>query len=193
VSTVSIDTIQWAAKLASDRGSSLVDCGVAGSSRSLEHGQMVAMVGGDGTAVASVSEILEVFASPIVATGPSGSGMAAKLVRNMMLYGAWYMAWEGARLAAAYGIDLASLVEITDASDRGSGGMTALLARGMGADVADADDVAAVDLRRSTALFVDKDLDAALALASRLEVELPGATLVRAHGEAMVGLPPASS
>jgi 3-hydroxyisobutyrate dehydrogenase-like beta-hydroxyacid dehydrogenase len=171
LSTVSAETITWAAVEAARHGVELVDCGVSGG-KAIEQGRIVAMIGGSDTAVTLVRPVIEAFAAPVVHTGPLGTGMAAKLARNMIVYGCWYVVSEAARLAEAAGVSLDSLVEISDAADRQSGGPTAMLRRGMSGDPEK------VALWHRIPEYAHKDLHAAFELARSLDVELPGAELV---------------
>jgi 3-hydroxyisobutyrate dehydrogenase-like beta-hydroxyacid dehydrogenase len=185
LSTVTAGTIAWAAAEAAAHGVELVDCGVSGG-KAIEQGLIVAMIGGSDAAVAAVRPVVEGFATPVVHTGPLGTGMAAKLARNMIVYGCWYVVSEAARLADAAGVSLDSLVEISDAADRQSGGPTAMLRRGRSGDPEK------VALWHRIPEYAHKDLRAALELAGALGVELPGAELVEARFDAThdVGRPP---
>jgi 3-hydroxyisobutyrate dehydrogenase len=171
LSTVSVETIHWAAEQGRARGVEIVDCGVSGG-KAIEQGTIAAMVGGTDAAVATVRPVLEGFASPVVHMGALGTGMQAKLARNMIVYGCWYVASEAARLAAAAGIAVERLIEVSDAADRSSGGPTGMLKRALSTDP---DEL--VNLRR-TPEYAHKDLQTALALGRELGLDLPAATLV---------------
>lgn len=168
--TSSVRSARWAYAAAAASGVQFLDCGVTGGGAIRER-LMVGMVGGDEDAVAAVRPVLESFASPVVWVGPAGTGIQAKLARNVITYGVWYVASEGARLAAAAGIELEKLIEIVDASERTTGKPMDLLKRLISAKAN------GVELR--TGEYAKKDLEAALELADELHVELPGAALVR--------------
>ena len=172
LSTVTRDTIGWAAAEARRRGVPLLDCGISGG-KAIEQGRIVAMIGGADEAVAHVRPVIEAFASPVVHTGPLGTGMAAKLARNMIVYGCWYVVAEAARLAKAAGVTLESVVEISDAADRRSGGPTAMIRRGLSGEPEK------IALWHRIPDYAHKDLGAALELAAELDVELPATELVR--------------
>ena len=171
LSTVARETIDWAHAEAEGRGVPLLDCGVSGG-KAIEQGQIVAMIGGPDEAVAHVRPVIEGFASPVVHTGALGTGMAAKLARNMIVYGCWYVVAEAARLAEAAGVTIESLVEISDAADGQTGGPTAMIRRGLSGD---AEKIA---LWHRIPEYAHKDIGAALELAAELAVELPAAELV---------------
>jgi 3-hydroxyisobutyrate dehydrogenase len=179
LSTVGVDTIHWAAGEAGARGVELVDCGVSGG-RAIEQGTIAAMVGGTDAAVAAVRPVLEGFAAPVVHMGALGTGMQAKLARNMIVYGCWYVASEAARLAAAAGIAVERLIEVSDAADRASGGPTGMLKRALSADPEEL-----VNLHR-TPEYAHKDLLTALALGRELGLDLPVAALVEERFDAAV-------
>jgi 3-hydroxyisobutyrate dehydrogenase len=172
LSTVASDTIAWAAVEAGRHGVPLLDCGVSGG-KAIEDGRIVAMIGGTDDAVALVRPVVEAFADPVVHTGPVGTGMAAKLARNVVVYGCWYVVAEAAKLAGAAGVSLDALIEISDAADSRTGGPTAMLRRGRSGDEEQ------VALWHRIPAYAAKDLAAALTLAEELDVELPGVRLVQ--------------
>jgi 3-hydroxyisobutyrate dehydrogenase len=167
VSTVSIETIQWAGEEAAAVGISVLDCGVAGGGALRSGSRIVAMLGGEEAGFAIARPVLEAFASPVARMGALGSGMRAKLARNMLHYGASLAEWEGARLAVASGIDLKRFIEIVEASEPWSVGRitrTPLNA----------------DLSQETlfAGYAAKDLRSALELGTQLGLDLPVAAAV---------------
>ncbi len=188
LSTVSLETIRWASEQGRSRGVSVLDCGVTGGQGLRSQGQIVAMVGGEADAVARVMPLLATFGAPVVHTGALGTGMRAKLARNMITYGCWYVVLEATRLAAAGGVDVDRFLEINDAADRLMGGALALLRRGVrpGPPSSDADR----ETRTRTAGYVHKDLRAAFDLARELGVEVPGAVLVEREYDALLGVAP---
>jgi 3-hydroxyisobutyrate dehydrogenase len=191
LSTVGLETIAWAGDEASRAGVGLVDCGVTGGGGAIEQGQIVGLVGGDDETVAAAVPVLEAIASPILHMGPLGSGMKAKLARNAIVFGCWYVVSEAARLAAAAGVDVGKLVEASTAADRWSGGPMALLERhGIRPDDYDPANEASAAHRRLLATYAHKDVGAALALAESLGLELPGAAVVKERFDDAVGLPP---
>jgi 3-hydroxyisobutyrate dehydrogenase-like beta-hydroxyacid dehydrogenase len=187
LSTVPAETIRWAAAEASAAGSSVLDCGVTGGHRMLETVGMAAMVGGDRETYERAKPVLDGFTSAAPYMGPLGAGMTAKLARNIVVFGTWYVTSEAARLLAGVGVDVEKFVEISDSGDAMSGGPAALLKRGIRPteQPRDAEDLAR---RESLAGYAHKDVEAALALAEELGIELPVATIVQRSFEDAVGL-----
>ena len=109
--------------------------------------------------------------------GPFGTGLAAKLARNLVQYGSWLAGYEGQVLAEAAGIDLAKLAQVIRASDARIGGASTLMFRSTVAPFAPSDDAGLVGAMRSAADLAHKDLRAALDLAEELDVDLPLAAM----------------
>jgi 3-hydroxyisobutyrate dehydrogenase-like beta-hydroxyacid dehydrogenase len=188
LSTVTIDTVRWAHARADRNGVALLDCGLTGGQGLRAHGTAVILAGGDEAALEAVRPVLETFAAPLMHMGPSGTGMQAKLARNVIHYGTWHTAWEGARLAAACGIGLDKLIDAVRASDVWSGGTMGLLAEGFGPGPVDRGDDDALHFARYVAGVARKDLDAALELAAEVGVDLPGAEVARQAFPRVTGL-----
>ncbi len=189
LSTVDAPTIEWAGEQASKAGIGLVDCGVTGGGGAIENGSIVALVGGDEANVEAARPALDAFADPVLIMGPLGSGMKAKLARNAIVFGCWYVVSEAARLAAASGVDVEKLVEASEAADRWSGGPMALLARHrIRPDDGASADEASLAHRRLLASHAHKDGGAAPARAADLGLELPGAEIVERRFDDAVGI-----
>jgi 3-hydroxyisobutyrate dehydrogenase len=168
LSTVSLETIRWAAAEAGRAGIDILDCGVAGG-KGLEAGSIVSMVGGDAEAFAAARPVLEAFSDPLLHMGPLGSGMQAKLARNMMHYCLALVAREGGRLAAAAGIDSEQFVQLVRARDDIGPGFydfLRLAASGKHDPAKELPEVAFAE-------YATKDLAAALELAGELQQSLP--------------------
>jgi 3-hydroxyisobutyrate dehydrogenase-like beta-hydroxyacid dehydrogenase len=167
LSTIDVETIAWAGELGRRQGFAVVDCGVTGGPRAAAAGTLVAMLGGDEAAIAAVRPVVDAFSSEALHVGPLGAGLRLKLARNLVTYGSWIFADEAARLAAAGGVDPSALVEVIDASDPMTGGVTGLLR----SDPGNRPPLAAL------AAIADKDLRAVLSLAERSGLDLPFARL----------------
>jgi 3-hydroxyisobutyrate dehydrogenase-like beta-hydroxyacid dehydrogenase len=163
LSTVSLDYIGSADKRLAGHGVTLVDCGANGAN-GVGVGKMVASVGASDAAFEVVEPVLKLIADPVVRTGDVGAGMAAKLVRNLTAYVMWYGAWQGARLAAAAGLDLAQVVQVIDAAEPWANGSAFLVRRALANPNA---------THSGAATYAHKDLAAALELARRSGLELP--------------------
>jgi 3-hydroxyisobutyrate dehydrogenase len=177
LSTIDVETIEWAGEFGLEHGFGVVDCGVTGGSRAAAEGTLVAMLGGEKQAVAAALPVVEDFSSEALHVGPLGSGLRLKLARNLVTYGSWMVADEAARLIAASGIDAASLVEVIRASDPMTGGVTGML----DGDRPGRPDPAAL------AAIANKDLRAALSLAEQSNVDLPVTRLVTERIGGLVG------
>lgn len=168
-STVPVETVLRAHDEAAARGVEVLDCGILGR---------VLAVGGDEAAVATARPVLEAITAidetPVVHVGPLGAGMKAKLAWNLICYGNWYVAWESARLAEAAGVEPERMVELIDAAERWTRS-TELLRAGPGARI------------QRVADYAHKDLRYALELAAELGLDLPGAGLVEASYDRVVG------
>ncbi|MEI6453942.1 MAG: NAD(P)-binding domain-containing protein, partial [Actinomycetes bacterium] len=129
LSTVSVEALATHARELEKSGIALVDCGVSGGPSAAGEGQLVAMVGGSEEGVAAVGSVLEAFSQLVLHMGPAGSGMAAKIARNLVQYASWAGAFEAQRLAEACGVPLSKLAEAIRVSDQKIGGAATLMFR----------------------------------------------------------------
>jgi 3-hydroxyisobutyrate dehydrogenase-like beta-hydroxyacid dehydrogenase len=178
LSTIGLDTLGWAAEALHGRGIGIVDCGVSGGAAAARTGQLVAMLGGEASSVEAVRPAVEAFCSLVVHVGGLGDGLRVKLARNLVTYGSWMVAEEAARLVAACGIPVASLVQVIRGSDAMTGGVTGLI----GAQASSGHSPQAL------AAIAEKDLGAALSLAAQLGLELPVTRFTAEHFDRVVGL-----
>jgi 3-hydroxyisobutyrate dehydrogenase len=195
LSTITTGCVAAVGAEAASRGVPIVDCGVSGGPAAAASGDLVCMCGGDPDVIAGLDPLLAAIGSLTVAMGPFGSGLAAKLARNLVQYGGWLAAHEGQVLAEAAGIDLAKLAQVVRASDAQSGGPTTLMFRQTVEPFTEADDQGLVAAMRSAAALARKDLEAALAYAGELGLELPLAAMTEARAAEIfgVGVAPAPS
>jgi 3-hydroxyisobutyrate dehydrogenase len=128
--------------------------------------------------------VLELFSRKVAHMGPFGSGMAAKIARNVVVYATWRAEHEGVLLAKSAGADIRKLIEVIEESQAGMGGACFWARRDPQNGMEAVDD----NFRKYGAGVLEKDLDAALQLADELGVGLPGAKLARATGRIMAGL-----
>jgi 3-hydroxyisobutyrate dehydrogenase len=192
LSTVRVETVIALAQAAARQGVSVLDCGVSGGPAAANRGQLVCMVGGDPGVVEWIGPIFEAWSSEIIYTGQVGSGLAAKLSRNIVQYGAWLAAYEGQMLAEAYGVDLQKLAQAIRASDALSGGITALMIRETVKPFGDEDNPTLVEAMEAGAGLAHKDLRIALELAATLGVDLPMTELTEARCGLIFGGRPSS-
>ena len=104
--------------------------------------------------------------------GPLGTGLGAKLARNLVGYVTLLGAAEGNALAANAGVDLDALYRIEEHTGTLSPMMQSLMR------VPGGDDVYAADLQPLIDLS-EKDLDVTLEYAADLGLDLPATTLTR--------------
>src|SRR5258708_11690520 len=86
VSTVGVPLIEELGDLARRAGATLLGGGVTGGRDSAREGRLVTMVGGPTEAVERVRPALEAFSTLVVHVGPSGTGIRAKLPRQLITY-----------------------------------------------------------------------------------------------------------
>lgn len=86
MSTVSPGLIRRLAPRCAERGVTLVDCGMSGGPKGAADASLALMVGGDDEVVGRLRPLLETMGSSVFHCGPSGSGMAAKLVNNALAH-----------------------------------------------------------------------------------------------------------
>ena len=189
VSTVTTKTVKEMREAGAAHGVTVVDCGVSGGAQGAADGQLVCMVGGSEDEVDRIRPVLNVFSRLVLHMGPPGSGLSAKLARNLVQYGSWLAAQEAQELAEAAGVDLLKLGEAIRESDRVIGGAARLMFRPTAEPWPADTDVALLRFLADKASLAHKDLAAARALAEGLGVAMPAAALTDARCERIFGLP----
>jgi 3-hydroxyisobutyrate dehydrogenase-like beta-hydroxyacid dehydrogenase/alkylhydroperoxidase/carboxymuconolactone decarboxylase family protein YurZ len=185
LSTVSLNAIDDAARLAAAAGVALLDCGVTGGGATAP-GQLVALIGGEEAVVARVTPLLETFSKLVLHMGPLGAGMQTKLARNVVTYGGWLVADEAARLIDRLGIDRELFVRAVRESAANVGpSWTWLSDRNFGA-AATEDEVN--ERRLFTAELMRKDLAAAEQLGALNGLDMPVTRMAKLNAERVVGL-----
>jgi 3-hydroxyisobutyrate dehydrogenase len=182
VATVSITDLDAIRALTDAAGVALVDCGVTGGTKSREHG-LVCLVGGADETVANVRPVLDGFAKLVAHMGGPGAGMAAKIARNVVVFGGLRTGYEAAVLCRNAGVDIHQLNDVIIASSDGVGGPLMLALRDDPSSSAQE-----AGIREYTRGLMVKDLDAALDLASSYGITLPLVELTRRTDQAVVGL-----
>ena len=188
VSTITTACVAAIGAEAAALGVPIVDCGISGGPSAAASGNLVCMCGGDPDVIASLAPVFDAVGSLTVIMGPFGTGLTAKLARNLVQYGAWLAAYEGQVLAEAAGIDLAKLAQVIRASDAQSGGAATLMFRPTVAPFSRADDRGLVEAMQAAATLARKDVQAALALAEELDLELPLAAMTEARCDDIFGV-----
>ncbi|MCC4233211.1 MULTISPECIES: NAD(P)-dependent oxidoreductase [Sphingobium] len=182
VATVSIEDLDAIRALTDAAGVELVDCGVTGGPKSREHG-LVCLVGGTDETIAKVRPVLDGFAKLVAHMGGPGAGMAAKIARNVIVFGCLRAGYEASVLCRNAGVDIRQLAEVIDASSDSVGGPLMLAVRD---DPSSSEQEAAV--REYTRSLMVKDLDAAIDLARSYGIALPLVELTRRTDQTVVGL-----
>jgi len=177
ISTVRRETVLELRAEGAAHGVTVVDCGVTGGKVAAAEGELVCMIGGTAEEVDRVRPVLDAISSLVLHMGPPGTGLAAKLARNMISYGSWLAAFEAQELAEAAGIDLPKLGEAVRQSDKWVGGASRLMFRTTTEPWPEETDAALLRPLRSGADLARKDLAAALELGAALGVALPVAEM----------------
>lgn len=188
LSTIGPGTLDDIGREAAARGVDVLDCGVSGGTTAAAEGSLVSMVGGDLEVLSRARPFLECFSSHVIHMGARGTGLQAKLARNLVQYASWLAAYEAQVLAEAAGIELAKLAQAIRESDKKIGGASTLMFRRTSAPFGPDDDPGLVEAMRRAAGLAHKDLGAAQALGARLGVSLPLAEMTDARADALFGL-----
>lgn len=115
-STVDIETSQHCHDESAARGFRFVDAPVSGGISGAAAGTLAFMVGGEESAVADASALIEPMAGKVIAAGGPTAGIAAKICNNMMLFIDLMAASEGSQLAEQLGLDPKVFWEIVSVS-----------------------------------------------------------------------------
>ena len=169
-------------------GVPVLDCGVTGGPAAAASGDLVCMVGGDPAVIDRAGPVFDAISSLTVTMGPFGTGLAAKLARNLITYGSWLAAYEGQQLAEAAGIPLAQLAEVVKASDVHIGGASRLMFRSTVAPFTDADDRGLVGAMQAGADLAHKDLGPPSSWPTSLDVDLPLAAMTEQRADEIFGV-----
>lgn len=182
VATVALSDLEEIRKLTDAAGVALVDCGVTGGQKARENG-LVCLVGGSDADLAAVRPVLDGFAKLVAPMGGPGAGMAAKIARNMIVFGCLRAGYEAAAMCRNTGVDIKLLSDAIDASSEGVGGPLMLMTRPDPAESAQE-----AGIREYTRALMVKDLDAAIDAATGFGFKVPLIELTKATDMAVVGL-----
>jgi 3-hydroxyisobutyrate dehydrogenase-like beta-hydroxyacid dehydrogenase len=169
LSTVSLNTIRDAALRAAEHGIAVLDCGVSAGVAFSNGAPLAVAVGGDPSVFEQSRAVLELFGSPVLYMGALGSGMTAKLARNLLHYCSGVVDREAARLATTAGVGLSNFVDFVAAAERNGAGHMRYVHPSENGSIAPPG--------LPPASYATKDLRAALDLARELGMELPSASL----------------
>jgi 3-hydroxyisobutyrate dehydrogenase len=103
-STVSPSTIVDLGERGARQGINVLDVSVSGGQEGAKRGKLTLSIGGDEAVARSLWPLFEAFGDSIFYMGPTGSGVVAKLVNNLIALGSYALQIEAMRLGAAYGL-----------------------------------------------------------------------------------------
>ncbi|HWC35306.1 MAG TPA: NAD(P)-dependent oxidoreductase [Mycobacteriales bacterium] len=170
-STIDIDTAPELAAAGAARGVRVLDVALTGGPSGAADGKLVAMAGGDRGGYDYAKPVFSRWASLLLHFGASGTGIRAKVARNMLQFIGYAATGETARLAEAAGVDLQKLAAAIRHSDAVIGGPSVVMVSATTAPYA-ADDPLRPIFEHTRALG-EKDLGHALSLGQALGVDLP--------------------
>lgn len=99
------------------QGITLIDAPVSGGAQRAVTGTLTIMIGGDDpTAIARARPVLSCMGNTLFEVGKLGSGHAAKALNNVVAAGNYGVLTEALMVAARYGIDQETLVDIINVS-----------------------------------------------------------------------------
>jgi 3-hydroxyisobutyrate dehydrogenase len=113
-STVHPDTCREIAKLAADKGISVIDAPVSGGAPAASECTLLVMVGGDEDVVEKCLPVFATYADPIVHLGPLGSGQVAKILNNLLFSANLGSAISTLELGESLGVSRDKLCEVVN-------------------------------------------------------------------------------
>jgi 3-hydroxyisobutyrate dehydrogenase-like beta-hydroxyacid dehydrogenase len=170
-STIDADTAPELAAAGARRGIRVLDAAITGGPAAADAGQLVALVGGDRDGYDYAKPVFARWASLLLHFGPPGSGIRAKVARNLLQFIGYAATGEVARLAEAAGVDLLKLAAAIKHSDALIGGASVVMVSPTTAAYAEDDPLRPIF--EHTRLLGEKDLSLALSLGEAVGVDLP--------------------
>jgi 3-hydroxyisobutyrate dehydrogenase len=168
-STISKPATLRIAELVTSSGGIFLDAPVTGSKREAEGGNLRFLIGGNEAAIEKVRPVLDLMGTS-VRMGPTGTGITAKLVNNLVVAASMEAFSEGMVLAVSAGLDPATMYELLMSNPRARVGMAEV----KGPTILKGDFAPAFALR-----LMRKDIRLAIETASELGVKLPAAEAAR--------------
>lgn len=185
-STISVEGALTLAKDATNYSMHLLDAAVSGGPGGAQRAQLAMMVGGSQEAFDRCKPVLKRFGPVVLRMGEAGAGTRTKLARNLISFTSYAVVGEALRLAEAAGLDLRKLSAVVNHSDKQTGGPGAIMLRDTTAQIPIDDPLRPIF--EHAAGLGRKDLELALALGDRLEVDLPFARLALEQLAAALGV-----
>ncbi len=174
VSTIDPDTWREVGAAAQAAGVDCLDAPVSGGPAEAGSGKLVFIVGGDAAVLERCRPVLLTLGTDVHHVGPLGSGQVVKIVNNVMSMGNVAVAAEAMVLGVKAGVDPQRLFDILSTS---GGRSHHFLKRFPNVLAGDFTPHFSIALSR-------KDVSLALALAAKLEMPVPVASIVRQVYEA---------
>ncbi|HEU4360524.1 MAG TPA: NAD(P)-dependent oxidoreductase [Mycobacterium sp.] len=115
-------TVGTLTKLAADfpAGPMLLDAPVSGSPDDIAAGTLTVLLGGPDQAVARVRPVLAAYASPLIATGATGTALNLKLINNMLFAANAQLVGAAVELGRQLGVRDENLFEVLAVASGGS-------------------------------------------------------------------------
>lgn len=119
-SSIRPDVARDLAAEARERGLRMLDAPVSGGEAGAKSAALSIMVGGEAEDVAAAKEVLEVVGRTVVHVGPSGAGQTVKAANQLVVAGNLQVLAEAVVFLEAYGVDLASALDVLGGGLAGS-------------------------------------------------------------------------
>lgn len=162
------------AQAATARGLAYLDAPVSGSVPQATSGELVFMVGGDASALATAGPLLAAMGRQAILIGPSGHGATIKLINNMLSAVMNTALAEAVMLARAAGLDPEPVTQLLNEGPAGSRLTRTKLPKVFGRDFSPQFQLA----------LMEKDMRYFIALAQELDRPVPLASLARSQLQA---------
>lgn len=175
-STIDPADAQRLAARCADEGHAFLDAPVSGGPAGAAAGQLAVMVGGDDTAVATATPVMEAYASTIVHLGGPGTGQVAKLANQICIAATVLGLAEAFRLTDAYELDAHLVAEVLAGATASS---TMLSTRAPVVGLQPAMPASNAWAPGFAADFMAKDLDFALRAAAAHQTPIAATAIVR--------------
>ena len=162
------------AQAATARGLAYLDAPVSGSVPQATSGELVFMVGGDPSALATAEPLFAAMGRQAIRIGPSGHGATIKLINNMLSVVMNTALAEAVMLARAAGLDPEPVTQLLNEGPAGSRLTRTKLPKVFGRDFSPQFQLA----------LMEKDMRYFIALAQELDRPVPLASLARSQLQA---------
>lgn len=115
-STIRPVTCRGLAARGAELGVAILDAGMTGAAALAERGELTLLVGGDAQAVAGCRPEFTAIATSVLHVGPSGAGMAGKIINNLLVLANAEVLREMSALAEGAGMDEDAFLGLVSAS-----------------------------------------------------------------------------